>query len=205
MGATEAEDTGPPPSSDEPIVALLDGLPLARHRRLDGRVWVDDPNEFEDDICQHCWRQHGTAMASLIVQGDINDGALTAEAPALRTPNPPTGSRVIVTHSWFTPVHGPSLDHWARADLYTDLPGVDALVGVKREDVDSRTGQRGTVQHPVPPLHLRAGLSGPRPSIALLIYKDLGRVRPADVVAAGNRNQQVWVQAPTPAPIKSMT
>jgi hypothetical protein len=55
----------------EPVVALFDGLPLQSHRRLSGRLVVDDPDGFETDY-QAAERRHGTAMASLIIHGDID-------------------------------------------------------------------------------------------------------------------------------------
>lgn len=54
----------------EPVVALFDGLPLQNHSRLSGRLLVDDPDNFETDY-QAAERLHGTAMASLILHGDI--------------------------------------------------------------------------------------------------------------------------------------
>ncbi len=59
------------PTSPTPIAALLDGLPLQRHRRLEGRLIIDDPDGFEEGYLA-ADRSHGTAMASLIVQGDLN-------------------------------------------------------------------------------------------------------------------------------------
>lgn len=59
-------------SLEEPLVALLDGLPLANHNLLNGRVIIDDPDEFESDY-QASERVHGTSMASLILHGDLND------------------------------------------------------------------------------------------------------------------------------------
>lgn len=56
---------------NEPVVALFDGLPLQNHRRLAGRLIVDDPDGFETDY-QASERRHGTAMASLIIHGDID-------------------------------------------------------------------------------------------------------------------------------------
>lgn len=53
-----------------PVVALLDGLPLQAHRRLRGRLVVDDPDGFEFDY-PAATRRHGTAMASLILHGDV--------------------------------------------------------------------------------------------------------------------------------------
>jgi len=56
-----------------PVVALLDGLPIANHPLLQGRVLVDDPDSWSDDY-PSSERFHGTAMASLIALGDL--GAL---------------------------------------------------------------------------------------------------------------------------------
>ena len=56
-----------------PVVALFDGLPLQAHRRLQGRLIVDDPDEFEADYPAN-ERRHGTTMASLIVHGDLAAG-----------------------------------------------------------------------------------------------------------------------------------
>ena len=56
-----------------PVVALFDGLPLQAHRRLQGRLVVDDPDAFEVDY-PAATRRHGTAMASLIVHGDLAAG-----------------------------------------------------------------------------------------------------------------------------------
>ena len=55
----------------EPIVALLDGLPLTGHQLLDGRLIIDDPDGYESDY-QAQERVHGTGMASLICHGDLN-------------------------------------------------------------------------------------------------------------------------------------
>ncbi len=53
-----------------PVVALLDGLPLQAHRRLNGRLIIDDPDDFETEYPAR-ERRHGTAMASLILHGDL--------------------------------------------------------------------------------------------------------------------------------------
>ena len=62
------------PSITEPIVALLDGVPLQSHELLDGRIILDDPDEFEGKS-QASDRNHGTAMASLICHGEL-DGVI---------------------------------------------------------------------------------------------------------------------------------
>jgi hypothetical protein len=71
----EPEQEGDPGGGEEgelgdPLVALLDGLPLENHRRLAGRLVVDDPDEWAATypVASRC---HGTAMASLILHGDL--------------------------------------------------------------------------------------------------------------------------------------
>jgi hypothetical protein len=54
-----------------PRVGLLDGLPLSNHALLAGRLIIDDPQGWEQDY-QAVERVHGTAMASLIVRGDLS-------------------------------------------------------------------------------------------------------------------------------------
>lgn len=54
-----------------PRVALLDGLPLQNHVVLAGRLSIDDPDGFETGYIANA-REHGTAMASLIIWGDLN-------------------------------------------------------------------------------------------------------------------------------------
>ena len=63
-----------------PIVALFDGLPLQAHRRLQGRLVVDDPDGFEGDA-PAVNRRHGTAMASLILHGDLAAGEGSLPTP----------------------------------------------------------------------------------------------------------------------------
>jgi hypothetical protein len=65
-------------TSGTPIVAMLDGLPLPNHARLQGRLIIDDPNQWADAYPAG-ERVHGTAMASLIAWGEL-DGAGTALA-----------------------------------------------------------------------------------------------------------------------------
>jgi hypothetical protein len=67
-------DSSPPDSRTEsmgePVAALLDGLPLQNHQRLLGRLDIDDPDQWETDYPAKV-REHGTAMASLILHGDV--------------------------------------------------------------------------------------------------------------------------------------
>ncbi len=60
-----------PLPTDNPVVALFDGLPLANHRLLAGRLVIDDPDNWAADYSA-LERIHGTSMASLIAHGDLN-------------------------------------------------------------------------------------------------------------------------------------
>lgn len=63
-----------------PRVALLDGLPFQNHDALAGRLLIDDPDGVADDypiIARH----HGTAMASLIIHGDLSSAGDPLDRP----------------------------------------------------------------------------------------------------------------------------
>ena len=77
-------DEAPLPQGD-PIIAILDGLPLANHRLLEGRLYVDDPDNWEADYLAK-ERKHGTAMASLVIHGDLNESF----------PSPPSSRPVYI-------------------------------------------------------------------------------------------------------------
>lgn len=79
--------------SGEPVVAMLDGLPLENHRLLDGRLLIDDPDNYAA-IYPSTDRIHGTAMASLISHGDLNDGSPPLTRPIYVRPimKPPISS-----------------------------------------------------------------------------------------------------------------
>lgn len=103
------EDSG---QAGEPVLALFDGLPLQAHRRLAGRLVVDDPDGFESRYPAH-ERRHGTAMASLILHGD-----LAAREPALQR-------RIYVR-----PILQPDPRDWRRARQETapeDMLVVDLI------------------------------------------------------------------------------
>lgn len=55
-----------------PVAALLDGMPMAQHDMLATRLVIDDPDEFAERYGTAAEQRHGTAMASLIVRGDLN-------------------------------------------------------------------------------------------------------------------------------------
>ncbi|MEZ6142673.1 MAG: S8 family peptidase [Zavarzinella sp.] len=55
-----------------PVIAVLDGLPLENHTLIRDHLIVDDPDQFSQHYTQPGHQQHGTAMCSLIVNGDLN-------------------------------------------------------------------------------------------------------------------------------------
>lgn len=81
VGESPAVTTDAPPPTGSPRIALLDGLPMSNHDLLAGRLIVDDPDERELIYpAQH--RRHGTAMASVIIHGDLS----AARDESLRRP-----------------------------------------------------------------------------------------------------------------------
>lgn len=60
-----------PPAAGEPVVALFDGFPFERHVALRDRLIIDDPDDFAARY-QPRQQEHGTAMGTLIVHGDLN-------------------------------------------------------------------------------------------------------------------------------------
>jgi hypothetical protein len=55
-----------------PVIALLDGMPLENHEVIKDKLILDDPDNFgENYLATH--RRHGTSMASLILNGDLNN------------------------------------------------------------------------------------------------------------------------------------
>jgi hypothetical protein len=57
-------------SDDMPVVALFDGMPVVGHTALSGRLLLDDPEAFADRYASVSEMQHGTAMASIVLNGD---------------------------------------------------------------------------------------------------------------------------------------
>lgn len=84
--AAEASGDEDSAEADVPIAALLDGVPMARHERLIDRLVIDDPDDFANEYGAAAEQRHGTAMASLILHGDLN-------AP---NPEPPVRRRLYV-------------------------------------------------------------------------------------------------------------
>lgn len=56
-----------------PVAAILDGAPNLQHQALRGRILFDDPDNLEAQYLPG-EKKHGTAMASLVVHGEMVDG-----------------------------------------------------------------------------------------------------------------------------------
>ena len=56
-----------------PVAAILDGAPNLLHQALKDRLAFDDPDNLADKY-QPGEKRHGTAMASLVVHGELVDG-----------------------------------------------------------------------------------------------------------------------------------
>jgi len=57
---------------DESRLALLDGLPIQNHEKIKNHINIVDPDGFEENYLTAS-RKHGTSMASLIINGDLED------------------------------------------------------------------------------------------------------------------------------------
>ncbi len=97
----EVTDTAPvtpprqPVADRSPRVAVLDGVPVARHALLSGRILLDDPDGWEEEVeVRH--RQHGTGMASAILHGDLAAGEAPLNEPIYVRPI----IRVDPQHTW---------------------------------------------------------------------------------------------------------
>ncbi len=89
----------------EPIAALLDGLPLENHEWLADRLIVDDPDRWEDQYPASV-RQHGTAMASLILNSELDTPAPTLSRPLyvrpVLRPDPQNQKREAIPYNSLT-------------------------------------------------------------------------------------------------------
>lgn len=76
----------PLPTGD-PVLCVLDGVPVANHPLLAGRIIVTDPDDLEADTSVDTeLRRHGTAMASICVWGDRGHVTDPAARPVLVRP-----------------------------------------------------------------------------------------------------------------------
>lgn len=96
--ASTAAPSGPLPSG-EPVVGLLDGVPIANHPLLQGRVVLLDPDDLESRYGAE-ERRHGTHMASAVIWGDLS------------VPSPEPSERPVLVR----PIMAPSSDTVNRVE-----------------------------------------------------------------------------------------
>ncbi len=96
----------------DPVVALLDGLPHDNHPLLANRLEIDDPDNHRE-MYQILQQIHGTAMASLICHGDLNDSRRGQACPT------PVYVRPIMLPS--TDRHGKTQEQISENVLPVDL------------------------------------------------------------------------------------
>lgn len=101
---TDGELEELPPAEGSPRVALLDGLPLAGHEALAGRIVLDDPEGWEETTPARR-RLHGTSLGSVLIHGD-----LSGTGPALREP------------IYIRPILRADAPDWIDTDVREELP-----------------------------------------------------------------------------------
>lgn len=69
LNITNVKDEYP---SEPPVIALLDGFPMQNHTKLENRLNIEDIFGLEEGAIADK-RIHGTAMASLIIHGDLSN------------------------------------------------------------------------------------------------------------------------------------
>lgn len=70
-----------------PTVCVLDGVPVANHPLLAGRVEVYDPDDLASETMTTVEKRlHGTRISSAIVWGDLNAGNMPLKRPVLVRP-----------------------------------------------------------------------------------------------------------------------
>ena len=68
---TPVDEARPDARLEDPIAAVFDAVPVQAHPLLIGRLAIDDPADLEAKAVGA--RVHGTAMASIVLHGDLND------------------------------------------------------------------------------------------------------------------------------------
>lgn len=102
--AGEWESEAPTPPERAPRIALLDGVPLAGHEALAGRIVLDDPDGWEETTPARR-RLHATSLGSVLVHGD-----LSGTGPPLSEP------------IYIRPILRADAPDWVDADVREELP-----------------------------------------------------------------------------------
>jgi hypothetical protein len=87
LPATAGDEVAYNLPSGDPVLCVLDGVPVANHPRLAGRVVITDPDDLAADTATDTLlRRHGTAMTSICVWGDLSAAGPPAARPVLVRP-----------------------------------------------------------------------------------------------------------------------
>jgi hypothetical protein len=185
------QDEGSPSEAapvGRPVVALFDGLPLQGHRRLEGRLIVDDPDDFEAKYPAN-ERRHGTSMASLILHGDLAAGEVALARPL-----------------YVRPILQPDSRDWRRPRQETvpeDILVVDLLHRAVRRLFEGE-GNEPPVAPDVTVINLSIGIrdrlfDGSLSPLARLLDWLAWRYRVLFVVSAGNHAHRIEMACPKDA------
>ncbi len=117
--------------TDVPIAALLDGVPMAQHDWLANRLVIDDPDGFANKYGMAGEQRHGTAMASLILHGDLNTP----------NPEPPVRRRLYVRPVMYSQPDG---FDGVREVMPPDRLGIDLIWRVFIRMFDGEDGEDPT-------------------------------------------------------------
>ncbi|KAA0976231.1 S8 family peptidase [Paeniglutamicibacter gangotriensis] len=95
---TESADSSDLLPTGNPVVCLLDGVPVSNHKLLSGRLVIHDPDDLSADSRSTVEdRKHGTWMASAVIWGDRSLQNEALDRPILirpiLTPSPETQDR----------------------------------------------------------------------------------------------------------------
>ena len=107
-----------------PLIGILDGMPLENHVLLADRIIVDDPDDWAPEY-PATDRQHGTAITSLIVHGDLNS-------------NEPPLNRPVYVRPIMKPVSWPTFPR--PESIPEDILVVDFIHQAVRRIVDAEAG-----------------------------------------------------------------
>ena len=169
-----------------PVIALFDGMPLQAHRRLEARLIVDDPDGFEEDYPAGA-RRHGTAMASLIVHGDLGQGGMALARPL-----------------YVRPILRPDPRDWHNNPPQEVVPEDTLIIDLLHRAVRRLFGKEGDEEAVAPNvvvINLSIGIRD-RPfdsslsPLARLLDWLAWRYRVLFVVSAGNHSQRIGLSVP---------
>ena len=165
----------------EPIVAILDGLPLANHDLLRNRLRIDDPDDYASAYTVPD-RRHGTAMTSLVVHGDLSD-------------RPPPLPRTVYVRPIMKPI--PSISTRGREHVPNDVLIVDHIHRAVRRMFEGE-GETGAVVPTIRIINFSIGdpcrqFTHTLSPLARLLDWLSVKYRVLFVISAGNHEQDIEI------------